>query len=338
MTTNTGHKHISHTKKGFVFTVPAAYLAKSGGQQTYTNRHLERLLYTRNTILGTDPDVEHLNSIPEIGTPRELEVPEWHWRFAALGDTHLCSKWERLDALEAFYDEARSVGVHHFFHAGNWVDGDLYRINRNDIHTFGFEGQIKYFLEHYPQRKGVQTFLIDGDDHEGWWMKDAGILPGERMVQTAEDMGRTDLHYLGYMEADVSVNLHGRPVMVRVMHGGGGSAKSISLAGQNIVDSWTMSELPDILLVGHYHKAHYLPNYRGVHVVQCGTFQEQTPFMRKKKLIAALGGWIVDVHFNADGRVRVGATYLHYKPHAWAYSQRREKTAVIEVANGDWDD
>jgi hypothetical protein len=35
---------------------------------------------------------------------------------------------------------------------------------------------------------------------------------------------------------------------------------------------------------------------RNVHVVQLGCFQDQSLFMRQKKLAAHIGGWIIRLH------------------------------------------
>jgi predicted phosphodiesterase len=89
---------------------------------------------------------------------------------------------------------------------------------------------------------------------------------------------------------------------LRVLHPGGGSSYAISYTSQKIVESYTGAEKPDILFDGHYHKAGY--NYiRGVHVVQTGCTQDQTPFMRKKRLAAHLGGWIIEFTVDTNGAV-----------------------------------
>jgi len=49
------------------------------------------------------------------------------------------------------------------------------------------------------------------------------------------------------------------------------------------------------LLLGHYHKAEFLPSYRNVAVCQTGTFERQSPFMARRGLAAHVGGWIFDV-------------------------------------------
>lgn len=54
-----------------------------------------------------------------------------------------------------------------------------------------------------------------------------------------------------------------------------------------------------IALIGHYHKAEHLES-RNVHAFQTGCTQDQTVFMRKKKLVAMIGGWIIMARQNPE--------------------------------------
>jgi hypothetical protein len=106
------------------------------------------------------------------------------------------------------------------------------------------------------------------------------------------------------MEADIVLpakNGTGKTV-VRVLHPGGGSSYAISYSVQKIIESYQGGEKPDVLLIGHYHKADYV-FCRGVHAVQTGCTQDQSPFMRKKKLAAHLGGWIIEMATDENGAV-----------------------------------
>ena len=86
------------------------------------------------------------------------------------------------------------------------------------------------------------------------------------------------------------------------------------------MDSYRDDEKPRILLIGHYHKCHLLPFYRGVTVIQTGCTVEQSPFMRKKRLAADLGGWIVEVTVDSAGVVhRVNAEFIPFQPRKWQY-------------------
>lgn len=51
---------------------------------------------------------------------------------------------------------------------------------------------------------------------------------------------------------------------------------------------------------GHYHKLEYCYP-REIHMIQVGAFQDQTPFMRKKRLQSMVGGAIVELHQDDEG-------------------------------------
>lgn len=222
-------------------------------------------------------------------------------RFGALGDSHLCSRYERLDVLNALYDEYERQKIKVVYNTGNWIDGEA-RFNTHDIHVHGMDHQIDYFLKNYPQRKGITTYLITGDDHEGWYSQRFGVNVGEIMQMRAERMGRHDLKFIGHMEADIIIKAPKGETMIRVLHPGGGSAYALSYTVQKIVESYTGNEKPDVLLVGHYHKIEY-SYVRGVHCIQTGTTMDQSPFMRKKRLAAHLGGWIIELSTDDVGAV-----------------------------------
>lgn len=251
------------------------------------------------------------NDVVAFGHPSEkkahtLSVSEMSvntYRFGAVGDNHLGSKYERLDVLNALYDLFAEEGITTVFNTGNYIDGEA-RFNVHEIHTHGMGKQIEYFLKEYPKREGIKTHFIAGDDHEGWYVQREGLDVGKITEMMAREAGRDDLVYLGYMEADVILpaqNGTGRTV-IRVLHPGGGSSYAVSYTVQKIIESYQGGEKPDVLLVGHYHKAEYLFN-RGVHAVQTGTTCDQSPFMRKKRLAAHLGGWIIEFSTDHNGAI-----------------------------------
>lgn len=237
--------------------------------------------------------------------------------FGALGDSHLCSNYERLDILHQLYDVFEARGVKQVFHTGNYIDGEA-TFNVQDIHVHGVDAQCQYFVDNYPKRDGITTLYIDGNDHEGWYTKKLGLLTGQHVEDMARRSGRDDLVFLGYMEANVSLFEDG-PV-VKVCHPGGGSAYALSYTSQKIIDSYEDYEKPDILLIGHYHKASLLPNYRGVTIIQTGCTEEATPFMRSKRLHADLGGWIVTLGINQYNKIaRINTEFVTFPMNPWKY-------------------
>ena len=223
-------------------------------------------------------------------------------KFGFVTDNHLGSKYERLDVLNAVYDRFAAEGITDVYNAGNVIDGEA-RFNKFDIHKHGMEDQCKYFAEVYPKRKRMTTHFITGDDHEGWYVQREGVNIGKFMESKAIEAGRTDLKYIGHMEHDIIFKTEKGQAVMRVVHPGGGSSYAYSYTSQKIVESYTPGEKPHIVLGGHYHKACY--NYiRGVHFLQGGTTMDQSPFMRKKRLEAHLGGWIVEFQQGENGVIQ----------------------------------
>ena len=216
-----------------------------------------------------------------------------------IADTHLGSKYERQDVLEALYDRFEQNGIKTVFHGGNWIDGES-RLNKYDIYVHGVNDQVKNFIEKYPQRHGIKTHIISGDDHEGWFVQREHVNIGQVMEDMAKRYGRDDLIDLGYMERDIEFKTNKGSSIVRVIHAGGGSAYATSYTSQKYVESLQGGEKPHIVLVGHYHKFNYA-YARGVHVIQGGTTEDQTPFMRKKNIPAHLGGTILWLRQNERG-------------------------------------
>lgn len=224
----------------------------------------------------------------------EMKSTENHkYRFGFVTDNHVGSKYARLDVLHDLYDRFAREGITEVFNAGNWIDGEA-RFNKFDLEIHGMDAQLAYLAEVYPKRAGITTRFVAGDDHEGWYAQNFGVDIGRYAENKMRDVGRTDFVYLGYMESDVGlVNSEtGKSAVMRVVHPGGGSSYAISYSMQKLVESYEGGDKPAVVLGGHYHKLEIL-NYRNTWIIQGGTTEDQTPFMRKKKLEAHVGGLIV---------------------------------------------
>jgi predicted phosphodiesterase/biotin operon repressor len=228
----------------------------------------------------------YIPNTPVYRNKRVKHKIDKHYSFGFCGDSHLCSKYERLDLLNKLYDRFEEEGLEHVYHTGNWIDGEA-KFNIHDIHTHGIDEQIKYLVDNYPERDGITTYAVAGDDHEGWYTQKFGIDIGKHAERIFREHERLDWVDLGYMESVVELN----KIKLMVMHPGGGSAYAISYRPQKIAESFREADKPDILLIGHYHKLSY-NMIREIHAIQTGCHQEQTPFMRKKIINAHLGGGI----------------------------------------------
>jgi len=246
--------------------------------------------------------------LAEGDIPTYVSRPDNTYVFGATSDNHLGSKYERLDVLNDIYDRFEKRGVDRVFNAGNWIDGEA-RFNKFDIHTHGMEAQMRYLAANYPKRKGITTYAVAGDDHEGWYGQREGVDIGRYAERIMRDEGRTDWVNLGYMEAHIRlVNANtGKSQILACVHPGGGSSYALSYSIQKIIESLDGGEKPAVGLYGHYHKL-WAGNIRNVWCLQTGCTEDQTPFMRKKKLEAHVGGAIVELEQDPETGAIVGFT------------------------------
>lgn len=234
--------------------------------------------------------------------------------FGFTSDNHLGSKYERLDVLNDLYDKFVEAKVDRVFNAGNWIDGEA-RFNKFDLHTHGMDAQIQYLVDNYPKRDGIRTYAVAGDDHEGWYGQREGVDIGRYAYNRMRDDGRDDWIYLGYMESYIPlVNVNtGKASQLLLMHPGGGTSYAISYTAQKIVESFEGGEKPAVVLFGHYHKMNY-GLIRNVWAIQTGCTQDQTPFMRKKKIPAHIGGGICKLTQDptTSAIIRCQVEYIQY--------------------------
>ncbi len=215
------------------------------------------------------------------------------FKFGFSSDQHIGSKYFRPDVLQELYKRFIDAGCDRVFNGGNWIDGEA-RFNMHDLEVHGMDNQINRMIEDFPT--GIDTYAVAGDDHEGWYAQREGIDIGKHAEHIMRSAGRTDWFNLGYMESFVPlVNKNTKKTaQLLVMHPGGGSAYADSYQPQKLMESLDGGEKPAAALIGHYHKLGlYL--IRNVWCLQSGTTQDQTPFMRKKRIKAHIGGGICEL-------------------------------------------
>lgn len=237
----------------------------------------------------------YLDAAPPVGSlegtiKQFVADKNGQFTFAVSTDEHLCSKYAREDCLNDFYDHVVKRGITTVFNCGNMIDG-LMPFNQHEITHHGLADQTRHLVSAYPQRAGIDIHSIWGADHEGWASRREGIDVG-RYIETAfREAGREDWHNLGFAEAFVEV-IHpatGKGSKILLTHPGGGSAYATSYFSQKLAESFGGGEKPALVLIGHLHKLDYT-YARSIHLIQCGTFQSQSLFMRSKKLAAHVGG------------------------------------------------
>lgn len=256
---------------------------------------LEDLREEGYSIVQTDKTIQLCR---DILAQENIYESKWNGekilRFALLGDDQSGSKYTQRTLLHNFYDLLEAEGITDAYHTGDISEGEEMRLgHKYECYTQGADEIVEDITTHYPKRKGITTHFITGN-HDHSLIKRAGYDIGVAIGREREDM-----KYLGMSSAVINLT-HNCTLELRHPIDGTAYAKSYKI--QKMVEAMQGGEKPNILAVGHYHKAEYFP-YRNVHCFQTGTFQAQTPFMRGKGIAADVGGWIVEVHVDNEGSI-----------------------------------
>jgi UDP-2,3-diacylglucosamine pyrophosphatase LpxH/DNA-binding CsgD family transcriptional regulator len=215
-------------------------------------------------------------------------------RFGLMGDTQINSKYTQITYLHKFYDICQSEGIDTVYMTGDIDDGEKMRPGHEyELYNHGADNHIEEIVRVYPKRDGIKTYFITGN-HDAAYVKLCGLDIGHKIAEK-----RSDMIYLGYMSSLVSITPN---CTLELRHPIDGTAYAISYKIQKMIEAMSGGEKPNILAVGHYHKAEYL-FYRNVHAIQTGCFQAQSNWMKGKQISAHMGGWIIEVHVDEEGTI-----------------------------------
>lgn len=208
------------------------------------------------------------------------------FKIGIISDTHIGSIYENPAIVESLYKVFKNRRVDAIYHAGDMLDGfNMFKGHEFEVHALSLDEQVKLVVNNYPHIEGVNTYFITGS-HDLSWHKKVGLDPGDLIIKD-----RPDLKYLGREERDIELC---EGIIFRLFHPGKGAAYALSYHPQKYADSLSGGRKPNILVIGHYHKAEHLPCYRNMDIIQAGCTQSQSPFMRRNNLAAHLGGWILE--------------------------------------------
>ena len=216
-------------------------------------------------------------------------------KFAIIGDTQIGSKYAQLTYLHEFYDLCKKEGIKSVYHTGDLVDGLKMRTGHEyELCDVSADDMCNDVIKNYPKREGITTYFISGN-HDASIYKQVGYDICQAIANA-----RPDMKYLG---RDCAV-VHITPkCTLELRHPWDGTAYALSYKIQKMIEAMESDSKPNILAVGHYHKAEYL-FYRNIHALQTGCFQGQTPFTRGKGISVQMGGWLVSVRVDSNGYIQ----------------------------------
>lgn len=260
----------------------------------------------------------NLKKIFELYTPRELKllaeggrfIPGQdktplidfsgkRYRICVFADTHFGSVYFQEAMYDAMLVEANAQKVDAYVHAGDVTDGttDKLKAQVYEQTHHGYTQQKNYAKEMLLKIK-KPLYIIDGN-HDRWYS-------GANIVQDiCKDLPKAE--YLGSDAGTFSVG----KCSIMPWHGADGSSYATSYRVQKVIESLTGGTKPNVMFLGHCHKALYVFE-RHVHAISCGAMCLQSNYMRSKRLANHSGFWIVDLYLNDQGVSRVTPTFYPF--------------------------
>lgn len=217
-----------------------------------------------------------------------------HTEICVVSDTHFGNIHQQLHLLNEVYKEAYNRGITTVLHCGDMVDGNYLNRPEQPRQQFlhGFDKQVGYVVDMYPEVDGITTKYILGSHDETHYKND------QATVSEWVSRCRKDMEYLGQDSATININ----GVKIVMDHPGGGSAQSLSYKPQKRIEILESGTKPKILLIGHYHKS-YSFVYRNVRGIEVPCFCDKTQFQQKQGLLNVVGAYFLDIYSNNKGNI-----------------------------------
>lgn len=218
-----------------------------------------------------------------------------HTELCVVSDTHFGSIHQQLHLLNQVYQEAYNRGITTVLHCGDVVDGNYPNRPENPRQQFlhGFDEQVGYVVDMYPEVAGITTKYILGSHDETHYKN------GQATLDAWISRCRPDMEYLGQDYGMVTIN----GVKIFMDHPGGGSAASVSYKPQKRIEILESSYKPKILLIGHYHKS-YSFVYRNVRGISVPCFCDKTQFQQKQGLLNVVGAYFLNIYSDGKGNIQ----------------------------------
>lgn len=212
-------------------------------------------------------------------------------KIGVFGDSHIGNINYDRNLFNFMSDEFKKEKVNLICCAGDIMDGwyqnrpaSLFEQNR-----IGLDQQLEMTVEDFSKFE-KPLYFITGNHEYNTFMRGAGIEVGNYLEEKLNSNG-IDSHFLGNMQGDLVLK-NGQKI--RMLHPDGGSSYALSYKPQKIIESLEGGDKPNIMLIGHYHKALYM-FYRNVHTFMTGTLMGQSKFMKGRGLAAHKGFYILNI-------------------------------------------
>jgi UDP-2,3-diacylglucosamine pyrophosphatase LpxH len=222
--------------------------------------------------------------------------------FGIASDLHFGSKACQITALHQFAEICKKKGIKHILCPGDVVAGfGVYPGQMFDVYGLSAEEQENSVIANLP--RGFEWYMLGGN-HDYSFIKKGG---GHNPLLVIESM-RDDVHYIGYDQETVPLLQNVDSIL---WHPTGAIPYSISYRIQKGIEQIAFAELTKIsndvknhqtvkfVFAGHLH-IEFQSMFGPIMGIQCGAFEGQTNFLKKKGIFPTVGGWTVEVTLDSD--------------------------------------
>lgn len=216
------------------------------------------------------------------------------FKFVAISDTRLGSKYQQLSILNDIYLKAEALGYHHVIHCGNISEG-LYPLNNIYSESNFLDDTLRqtdYIIEYYPHVEGITTYFITGAKDEKH-LQSNKINIGKRISAQ-----RPDMIYLGNSSCKFNIDKATmfifNPKLVKTY--------TTSYRPQQQVDSFRSEDKPNILLYGGLLQMEKF-TYRSVSCISVPSVCATTREMSDKRYSNTIGAWYITVKTDKFGNL-----------------------------------
>ena len=223
----------------------------------------------------------------------KLDIPDKHIKIGYFSDPHIGHEKFREDGFDLMTRTFKKEKPDLIICPGDHLEGMSGRPGHiYELTNIGFNEQIKHAAQLYDAL-GLPIFGIDGN-HDQWYAKknNTGVVVGDEL-----EARLGNYTHLGQDEGDLEI---APGMVIKLYHGGDGTAYADSYKIQKLIESFTGGEKPNVVFSGHYHKSLFLAR-RNVFGFESGTMCGQSRYMRGKKIPAHEGFGLVDLYIPKPG-------------------------------------
>lgn len=257
--------------------------------------------------ISTNQDYIFLSKegVAEVGQMQQLSEKEIV--IGAIADLHFGSIACQITALKEFVLVCLNNGVKHILVSGDIFAGlKVYPGQMYDLYGLSSTEQIESGIINIPRDNDLEWIMMGGN-HDYDLIKSSGT----NMLKVLSKY-RDDIKYVGFDMVTIPILNNVDAIM---WHPSGGIPYSHSYRLQKGVEQVTLDELqktvrgvqdkPKVrfLFAGHLH-IQMQALFGSILGAQCGCFEGQTNYLKRKGLVPAIGGWIIKATLGKSGLLR----------------------------------